>query len=64
MDDKRVLARLGRIETLDRDGAASGELLVELRGLIRDAEERARERTASVEGEEVVGRLGTARHGT
>jgi len=64
MDDTRVLARLGRIETLDRDGAASGELLVELRGLIRDAEERARERTTAVDGEEVVGRLGTARHGT
>jgi hypothetical protein len=64
MDDTRVLARLCRIETLDRDGAASGELLAELRGLISDAEERARERTAAVDGEEVVGRVGTARHGT
>ena len=60
----RVLARLSRIETLDRDGAASGELLAELRGLLRDAEQRARERTTAVGGEEVIGRLGTARHGT
>ena len=64
MDDTRVLARLGRIATLDRDGAASGELLAELRGLISDAEECARERTAAVDGEEVVRRVGTARHGT
>ena len=64
MDDTRVLARLSRIETLDRDGAASGELLAELRGLIHDAEKQARERTTAVAGEEVVGRLGTLRHGT
>ena len=64
MDDTRVRARLSRIETLDRDGAASGELLAELRGLIHDAEKQARERTTAVAGEEVVGRLGTARHGT
>ena len=64
MDDTRLLARLGRIETLDRDGAASGELLAELRGLLRDAEQRARERTTAVDVKEVVGRLGTARHGT
>ena len=64
MDDSRLLARLDRIDTLDRDGAAADELLAELRGLLRDAEEHSRERTAASEGKEVVGRLGTARHGT
>jgi hypothetical protein len=64
MDDSRVLARLGRIDTLDREGAKPDALLAELRGLLREAEEQARERTAAGDGEEVVGRLGTARHGT
>jgi hypothetical protein len=64
MDDSRVLARLGRIDTLDREGAEPDELLAELRGLLREAEEQARERTAADEGKGVVGRLGTARHGT
>lgn len=64
MDDTRVLLRLGRIDALDRGGAASGELLAELRGLLRDAEEQARGRAAERDGKEVVGRLGTAQQGT
>lgn len=62
-DDVRVLARLGRIDALDRGGARPGELLTELRGLLRDAEEQARGRTAAEganEREEVVERLRTA----
>jgi hypothetical protein len=68
-----VLARLDRIGALDRSGAAPGELLAELRELIREAEACPRERAvtehASVDGtgdetrtetEEVVGRLRTA----
>jgi hypothetical protein len=39
MDEARaVLDRLGRIEALDRDAAPAGELLDELRGLLREAE--------------------------
>jgi hypothetical protein len=39
MDEARaVLQRLGRIEALDREDAPVGELLTELRGLVRDAE--------------------------
>jgi hypothetical protein len=65
MDDERLLARLGRIDALDRSGAAAGALLEELRGLVRDAEELARVRTVQErDGEEVVGRLRTAPHGT
>jgi hypothetical protein len=61
MDEARVLARLGRIDALDRSGAAPGELLAELRGLLREAEELARERRPTTnETEEVVGRLRTA----
>ena len=65
-----VLARLDRIAKLDRSGAASGELLAELRELIREAETCTREGAAtehaSVDGsgdethgetKEVVGRL-------
>ncbi len=37
-----VLERLERIERLDRAGAAPGELLAELRGLVADAETWAR----------------------
>jgi hypothetical protein len=60
MDEARaVLARLDRIEALEREGAPPGVLLDELRGLVHDAEvwarleggERAREaveRCASV----------------
>jgi len=42
MDEARVLARLDRIDALDRTRATPGELLAELRGLLRDAEEQAR----------------------
>lgn len=39
MDEARaVLHRLDRIDALDRDEAPAGELLEELRGLVRDAE--------------------------
>jgi hypothetical protein len=42
MDEARaVLARLERIETLDRQGAAAPALLAELRELIREATEWA-----------------------
>ena len=61
MDESRVLARLDRIDALDRSGGAPGELLVELRGLLREAEALARERKQATNGtEEVVGRLRTA----
>lgn len=60
MDESRVLERLGRIDALDRSGAAPGELLTELRGLLREAEELAQERAATNGTEEVVGRLRTA----
>jgi hypothetical protein len=60
MDESNVLARLDRIDALDRSGAGPGELLAELRGLLREAEALARERTAANETEEVVGRLRTA----
>jgi len=64
MDESRVLARLGRIDALDREGVDTGRLLAELRGLLREAEELARaerpEPTDTTETEEVVGRLRTA----
>ena len=57
MDEDRVLARLDRIDALGRTGAAPDELLAELRGLLCEAEEQARERTgAAAGGEEVVER--------
>jgi hypothetical protein len=44
---RRVLARLERIEALDRHGALPGVLLPELRALLTEAEEWVRtERTA------------------
>jgi hypothetical protein len=61
-----VLARLDRIGALDRSGAAPGELLAELRELIREAEacrrgtEQRRANDAAAKTEEVVGRLRTA----
>ena len=56
-----MLARLDRIDELDRSGAAPGELLAELRGLLREAEALARaHEDATSETEEVVGRLRTA----
>ena len=43
MDEARaVLARLDRIEALEREGAPPGVLLEELRGLVQEAEEWAR----------------------
>ena len=57
MDEARVLARLDRIDALDRTRAAPGELLAELRGLLSEAEQQARERAAATgDGEEVVER--------
>ena len=65
MEEARVLARLDRIDALDREGAAPGELLAELRGLFREAEGWTRERRAETAkpttgNEEVIGRLRTA----
>ena len=66
MEEARVLARLDRIDALDRKGAAPGELLAELRGLLREAEAWTRERRrapnndATNGDEEVVERLRTA----
>ena len=61
VDDARVLARLDRIDALDRDGARPGELLAELRELLREAEALARERKLTATDEkEVVERLRTA----
>ena len=61
MDEARVLARLDRIDQLDRSGAAPTELLSELRGLLREAEALTREQDDAKSGnEEVVGRLRTA----
>ena len=61
MDEARLLARLDRIDALDRTRAAPGELLAELRGLLCEAEELARARSATPgDGEEVVERLRTA----
>jgi hypothetical protein len=39
---KRVLARLERIESLDRDTVPASRLLGELRALVREAEDWAR----------------------
>ena len=48
MDEARaVLARLDRIEALEREGAPPGALLEELRGLVHEAEAWAK-----VEGDE------------
>ncbi len=61
MEEARVLARLDRIDALDREGAAPGELLAELRGLLREAESWTRERRQpESDNEEVVERLRTA----
>ena len=62
MDEAHVLARLDRIDELDRSGAAPGELLAELRELLREAEATTREHDEAKKSgtEEVVGRLRTA----
>ena len=65
MDEARILPRLERIDALDRSGASSGALLAELRALVREAEAEApAEQQTGSDGEEVVGRRRTARHGT
>jgi hypothetical protein len=64
MDEARVLARLDRIEELDRSGAAPDEvraqLLVELRELLLEAAALKRDQPETKSGEEVVGRPRTA----
>ena len=70
MEEAHVLARLDRIDALDREGAPPGELLAELRGLLREAETWTRERREERRepenvqtengNEEVIGRLRTA----
>jgi hypothetical protein len=61
MDEARVLARLDRIDELDRSGAAPTEVLAELRELLREAEAMTRDQDEAKSGtEEVVGRLRTA----
>ena len=61
MDEERVLARLDRIDELDRSGAAPTEVLAELRELLREAEAMTRDQDEAKSGtEEVVGRLRTA----
>ena len=66
MEEAHVLARLDRIDALDREGAPPGELLAELRGLLREAEAWTRDRCEPDRGkttdrnEEVIGRLRTA----
>ncbi|HET9738480.1 MAG TPA: hypothetical protein VFP78_10190 [Solirubrobacteraceae bacterium] len=58
--DRAVVARLERIATLDRGEATAAEVLLELQGLLRDAEALA----ASRDAEEVVARRRPAPHGT
>jgi hypothetical protein len=61
MEEARVLARLDRIDALDRKGAPPGELLAELRGLLREAETwTSEQRQATNDNGEVVERLRTA----
>jgi hypothetical protein len=59
--DGTLLARLQRIDALDRRGASPAELLPELRRLLEDAERRPR---AGADGGEVVERLRAAQHRT
>jgi hypothetical protein len=64
MEEARaVLARLERIETLEREGAAASSLLVELRELVREAtdwaererDSRAKEAAAALAGARGLG---------
>jgi hypothetical protein len=64
VDDSALLARLDRIDALDRSGAPNGELLDELRGLLLAAEQLAREETGGVTAEEVVERRDGRQLGT
>jgi hypothetical protein len=57
-DDPALLARLDRINALDRRGAQPSELLAELRGLL-EAAEAWRETRPETDGKEVVERLRT-----
>jgi hypothetical protein len=70
MEEAYVLARLDRIDALDREGAPPGEVLAELRGLLREAEAWTRQRRepgrepesdqTEHRNKEVIGRLRTA----
>ena len=66
MEEARVLARLDRIDALDREGAPPGELLAQQPPQLREAESWTRERRKATESqatngnEEVVERLRTA----
>lgn len=53
----KVLRRLERIEELDRAKAAPGELLGELRALLREAEDWARAEGGDARAHDAVGRL-------
>ena len=64
VDDSALLARLDRIDALDRSGAPNGELLDELRGLLLAAEQLAREEIGRVTGEGVVERRDGRQLGT
>ena len=58
MDEaRRVLERLARIEALDRAKAAPGELLDELRALVREAEEWTRAEGGDADADAAVRRL-------
>ena len=60
MDEARaVLARLDRIEALEREGAPPGVLLEELRGLVQEAEDWAR-LEGGERAKEVIERCGAA----
>ena len=60
MDEAQaVLARLSRIEQLDRAAASRGELLAELRGLLADAEAWSRAEGGDA-GERAVEKLRSA----
>ncbi len=58
MDEaRRVLERLDRIEALDRATAAPGELLEQLRALVREAEEWSRAEGGDADADAAVRRL-------
>jgi hypothetical protein len=60
MDEARaVLARLDRIEALEREGAPPGVLLEELRGLVQEAEAWTR-REGGERAKEAVERCASA----
>ena len=58
MDEaRRVLERLDRIEALDRATAAPGELLEQLRALVREAEAWAKVEGGDADADAAVRRL-------